>query len=318
MPGVHSKRSSQKTSFLVVGLGILLLAAGLTVYWASGDAQDLTSPAEGNEQGPAGSSPAPQAGSNTSQIAATPLKLPEGYPLPGPSAGVGDRGTRAPSEVPIFSEEDIAAARRLEPGRPRSVVWDRSCQKEDLPSGIASLSPESMVRSIKDTLRGHQEFPEGVHVVRWEMAFGLPRSGVVVWAEWLGTRPATYRVLLQDSREPKETWDASGMAPVKTVADAFDWEATRSLLVQTKQELQTSVGLPDYRRVIATSETDDGYVTRDAGAHGAKVERNIIGVELLGARVLWYSEGLASCLRREDNAMVCFCGRGQHVDQNKK
>jgi hypothetical protein len=173
-----------------------------------------------------------------------------------------------------------------------------------------------MVRSIKDTLRGHQEFPEGVHVVRWEMAFGLPRSGVVVWAEWLGTRPATYRVLLQDSREPKETWDASGM--VKTVADAFDWEATRSLLVQTKQELQTSVGLPDYRRVIATSETDDGYVTRDAGAHGAKVERNIIGVELLGARVLWYSEGLASCLRREDNAMVCFCGRGQHVDQNKK
>ena len=242
-----------------------------------------------------------------------------GHQGPVPSASPGALpSAHAPltstEPVPSFRPEDIAAARRLEPDPPAEVVWETQCQDQgskDFPG--PGLSPQFMVRSVRLDLRGHEEFPEGSHIVRWEMAFGLRRQGVLLWAEWLGTRPATYRVIVQDSRVPRSTWISSNRAPEQVIAEGFDWSATVGLLKERRAELTRALGPADYRRVIVTSESDKSVDAVSLDSSSAASGSQIVGAELLGARILWYSRGRVSCLRRDDDAMLCSCrGLIQH------
>jgi hypothetical protein len=205
--------------------------------------------------------------------------------------------------------DDVAAARRLDPDPPRGLVWAKDCQdaRQSDPR-LAALDPFGLAEIIRRDLHGAEEFPDQVHIVRWEMAFGLPDKGVVLRADWLGTRPARYRVEVQDSRQPRSLWDAAGMAPTEILHPDVTWGDAQQILVSRKQALVAALGAPDYRRVVMTSETDE--LAAQAVSLGQPRVSDVVAAELQGARVLWFSMGGASCLRDGDAQLQCSCGRG--------
>lgn len=230
-------------------------------------------------------------------------------------------GPQTPSQAPLlgltppsgavswFSPEVLAVVRRLEPEPPQGIIWEQHCETPEIGQDHQQeLSGASMVNSIKSRLGAHEEFPLKAHVVQWEMAFGLPDAGVLLWAEWLGTRPSTYRIVLQDSRKPRSSWISADRAPEEILGEGLPWQEAVQRLKAQRDILAKELGQPDYRRVLLTSSTDEAAdVTGSASGAVPNPSQGSIGAELLGARLLWYSEDSTSCLRHNSDVMVCVC-----------
>jgi hypothetical protein len=161
-----------------------------------------------------------------------------------------------------------------------------------------------MVSQATAKLQANQEFPINVHVVRWEMAFGLPGPGVLFWAEWSGENPARYSIYVQDARTPQSEWDAAGKAPIQQREKGLAWEDALKILKEIKYPLVQSFGPASYRRFIVT----DAIPIDPAEAQVSNSDTATqLSVEVLGPRILYFSRPGLSCSRAEGSAMKCSC-----------
>jgi hypothetical protein len=218
--------------------------------------------------------------------------------------------TLVPAQLGQSNQRVDGSAGRLELDPPSAIAVDPDCLKiETQQSGSAppisgGITPQEMVSQATAELEANQEFPMNVHVVRWEMAFGLPGPGVLFWAEWSGENPARYSIQVQDARTPQSEWDAAGKAPIQQREKGLAWEDAVKVLKEIKYPLVQSFGPASYRRLIVTDaipiDPDEAQVLNSETAPQ-------LSAEVLGPRILHFSRPGLSCSRAEGSAMKCSC-----------
>jgi hypothetical protein len=228
----------------------------------------------------------------------------------GGSANSTPSTTQVPDQLRQSNQRVDGSAGRLELDPPSAVAVDPDCLKsETQQSGstssiTSSITPQEMVSQATAKLEANQEFPMNVHVVRWEMAFGLPGPGVLFWAEWSGETPARYSIHVQDARTPQSEWDAAGKAPIQQREKGLAWEDAVKVLKEIKYPLVQSFGPASYRRLIVTDaipvDPDEAQVSNSETAPQ-------LSAEVLGPRILYFSRPGLSCSRVEGSAMKCSC-----------
>jgi hypothetical protein len=228
----------------------------------------------------------------------------------GGSANSTPSSTQVPDQLRQSNQRIDGSAGRLELDPPSAIAVDPDCLKsETQQSGSGSpttggITPQEMVSQATAKLQANQEFPINVHVVRWEMAFGLPGPGVLFWAEWSGENPARYSIYVQDARTPQSEWDAAGKAPIQQREKGLAWEDALKILKEIKYPLVQSFGPASYRRFIVT----DAIPIDPAEAQVSNSDTATqLSVEVLGPRILYFSRPGLSCSRAEGSAMKCSC-----------
>lgn len=218
--------------------------------------------------------------------------------------------TLVPAQLGQSNKRVDGSAGRLELDPPSAISVDPDCLTgETQQSGSASpiknvITAQEMVSQVAARLEANQEFPMQAHVVRWEMAFGLPGPGVLFWAEWSGENPARYSIRVQDARTPQSEWDAAGKAPIQQREKGLAWEDAVKVLKEIKYPLVQSFGPASYRRLIVTDavpiDPDEAKVSNSETAPQ-------LSAEVLGPRILYFSRPGLSCSRADGSAMRCSC-----------
>lgn len=233
------------------------------------------------------------------------------------AGAINGLASSSPSAIPDGANPEAMSQRRygsagpLELEPPSLISLDPDCLKgETQQSGSAApdntvITAQEMVSQATAKLEANQEFPRQAHVVRWEMAFGLPGPGVLFWAEWSGENPARYSIHVQDARTPQSEWDAAGKASIQLRAKDLSWTEAVEVLKEIKHPLVDVFGPASYRRLIVT-----GAVPVDPGDAKGDGEKSAgLSAEVLGPRILFFSRAGLSCERTENSKMHCSCGQ---------
>lgn len=162
-------------------------------------------------------------------------------------------------------------------------------------SQALGISKGSLPAELTKSFNLASEFPDNVHLVRWESAYGLSRGGVVIWMDWNGDVPPSYRIRVQDARS-RATLDPQGKAPVELVSEGLSRERAIEKVRLLQYDVAQALGAAQYRRVLLTdslpSETDSEAST---------------AVEILGDRILFFSKDGLNCQTSSLYSLHCTC-----------